>query len=131
MLSRSRNWCVTINNPKEPYEKLFDQHVNLQLGIRYALWQIESSPSPQVFISGLEDIQLQPLMYEKKSMRCAQCYIQFCKTMTLLQVQSLFPGAHLECARFSYEYSYMYCSKQDRRLDGPFDVGNPRQDIAL
>jgi len=96
-MSRSRNWCFTLNNYTAEEEKL------------------------------IKDVECRFIIYgkeigEKTNNRHLQGYIQFTNARTLTAVKrSISKRAHLEVARGSSEDNVAYCSKQDKE---PFTKGD-------
>lgn len=96
-MSRSQNWCLTINNPESP----FDIYFTLTDDLRYVVWQLEEVSTQHI-----------------------QAYAQFTKRKSLKQIKKLWPTAHAEIARGSYDQNKTYCTKNERAA-GPYEIGVP------
>ncbi|AUM61916.1 Rep [uncultured virus] len=101
-MSRARNWCITINNPIDSDKSQFEEEVVRSRPIKYIVWQIESGENGTPHIQG---------------------YVCFSKQLRLNQVKEYFPRAHLEVARGKPEDNKKYCTKEEGRLEGPFEFG--------
>lgn len=98
--SSAKNWCFTINNPVK--DLVFDDPGV----VRYCVWQKEKGSSGTVHYQG---------------------YIQFVKQMRLKQaMQNLDGRAHMEVARGTARRNREYCSKDEGRVEGPFEYGTIR-----
>lgn len=109
MSSRSRAYCLTLNNPTEDDEKAL-----LSLPTSYCVYQYERGAS------GTPHIQ-------------AYCYFQ--NPLRFSSLKAVCPTAHIEVARGSPSQNRVYCTKSETRLDGPYEYGElpaqgKRSDLA-
>jgi len=95
---RAKHWCFTLNS----YDSLLDP--SLWPHVTYVIYQEEIGENGTPHLQG---------------------YVQFAKTRTLATVRSLdgLVGAHFEIAKGSPEQNKNYCSKDDTRIDGPYEYG--------
>lgn len=95
--SNAKNWCFTINNPTADLS--FDDPGV----IAYCVWQKEKGASGTPHYQG---------------------YIQFTRRVRLNTVKK-YVGvkAHVEVARGTARRNKEYCSKDDGRIDGPYEFG--------
>lgn len=97
MSQRFRNICVTSFNTNEDY---LDE---IKLVSRYVVWQLEKCPT---------------------SLKCHfQIYIQLKNQMRFSGIKSLLPGAHIEGACGDPISNKKYCTKDESRIDGPWEFG--------
>lgn len=106
-MSRSRAWCFTINNP-------VDDTIPQNWDYSYLVYQKEKGDS------GTE--HLQGYLYLKNAVRFAT-------------VKKLDATAHWEPARGTAEENKAYCTKEEGRIAGPWELGTmpkqgKRNDIA-
>lgn len=101
-MSRARHWCITINNPTDNDRSQFTEEVVKARPIKYLVWQVEKGENDTPHIQG---------------------YVCFTKQFRLSQVKEYFPRAHLEVARGKPEDNKRYCTKEEGRLEGPFEYG--------
>ena len=106
---QARAWCFTINNPSPAECTIFPD--GLPEGVRYIVYQRERGAEGTEHIQG---------------------YLQFVKPRLLTWVKKLtyndtlpFARAHLAVARGSPEQNKAYCTKDDTRVDGPWELGAP------
>lgn len=102
--SQSKFWMFTINNPISDIFKNLD-------GIEYMIYQLEK---------GNEENTLH-----------YQGYLAFEKIKRFSQVKRLFKNLlnvdiHLEQRKGSHEQAKKYCSKEDTRIKGPFEIGDDK-----
>lgn len=71
--------------------------------VKYAVWQKEVSPT-----TGREHYQ---------------GYVQFDRPTRMSAVASILPGAHLEKAMGTAQANKEYCTKEDSRIEGPWEYG--------
>lgn len=95
-MSKSRNWCFTLNNP-EPTDK----EKILALGVKYVLFQLEEGEQGTPHYQGM---------------------IVANSPIRLKSVKEMIPRAHWEQTR-SVPASIDYCSKEDSRIEGPWEAG--------
>ena len=93
---RSRGWTFTDYGIDEVPRALPD-------GVSYLIWQLERCPT-----TGREH---------------AQGYIHYECQRTLLSVSKQFPRAHLLKSRGTPQENRVYCTKEETRIDGPFEYG--------
>lgn len=111
---RYRGWCLTINNPDvtkypETLENLFSKE-----DMEYIVAQLEEGKEKTPHI---------------------QMYLHFQNQKAFSTVKKLFPTAHIEKARGSPEQNKVYCTKEEGRLQGPWEYGEcpmqgKRNDLA-
>jgi len=94
-MSRGRFWCFTLNNPVDEL-KFEDERV------RYAIWQLERGANGTIHFQG---------------------YMEWINAMRLAACKTLIPGAHWEVRKGSAEQAKAYCSKEESRIDGPWEHG--------
>lgn len=100
-MARPRAICFTINNPSEDERRLFEDRFVSSTG--YGIWQLERGASGTLHIQG---------------------YGWRDKPTTFTKWKEIVGGrAHIEGARGTAEENKAYCSKQDTRVDGPFEHG--------
>lgn len=100
--SRSRNWVFTLNNPDGLLE------FSDKCDVRYAIYQGEIGESGTYHFQG---------------------YVQFSQPTTMSRVRSAIGGApHLEIRAGSHQEAVRYVSKEDTRVDGPYEYGQPVDD---
>lgn len=93
-------WCFTINNPEEQLDVVFETDKQ----VRYAVWQLEKGENGTPHFQG---------------------YIQFRRSVRQSYLKKLMPTAHLEISKGTHEQNKKYCTKEDDRLEGPWEVGEP------
>lgn len=94
----SRNWCFTLNNPTT-VDLPFDDSV------QFAVWQKERGENGTEHLQG---------------------YIEFKKVRKLAGLKKLFPTAHFEPRRGTQQQAIDYCRKDDTRIEGPWQFGEPK-----
>lgn len=99
---QNRAWKFTINNP----EKEEDLHDVLK-DCRYAIWQLEKGA------------ECGTLHYEG--------YVLFKNPVRFAAVKKLLPRAHLEPRKGTHEQAKKYCSKEETRVEGPWEIGEEPQ----
>lgn len=103
-MSRSRNWCYTVNNPSEgeieSLKALFSQEL-----VVFHVFQQENAPT-----TGTPHIQ---------------GYVRFTNARTMRGISRLagFGRAHLEIAKGSPKQNMDYCTKEETRIAGPWTFG--------
>lgn len=96
-MSMPRNWCFTLFNEKKPFEEL-PEYAN------YVVYQQECCPSTG------------KLHY--------QGYINLVRGQRLSFLQKrIGNGVHLEVAKGDAKSNKSYCTKEDTRVDGPWEFG--------
>lgn len=89
-------WVFTLNNPAEDRPDLSFA--------KCAVWQKEKAPTTGT-------IHLQG-------------YLELPSRLTHKQLKEKFPGAFLELARGSRDQCKEYCTKEESRVDGPWEIGD-------
>lgn len=102
MGSYAKNWCVTLNNPSEEEKGLFVAAKFEEHGVSYCCWQVEAGEE------GTAHIQAYVCMGKKKRMSSLKNWLQ---------------RAHFEVARGSPLQNKVYCSKEEGRIEGPWEYG--------
>ena len=72
-------------------------------GVRYAIWQLESGENETPHLQG---------------------YVVMEKRKRLGGMKQLCPRAHWEVRKGTHEQAKAYCSKEETRVDGPWEIGN-------
>jgi hypothetical protein len=93
---RARNWIYTINNPTE------DCTPSSWPDVKYMIWQKERG------VNGTEHFQ---------------GYVSFGKPMRMAALKKISQVAHWEVRKGTEQQCIDYCSKQDTRIAGPWEVG--------
>ncbi len=99
---KSKFWCFTLNNPRSTEkEDLFDDVRN---NITFSVWQLEAGEMDTQHIQG---------------------YVILKDHRDLIQLKRniLTRETHAEVARGSPLDNFNYCTKDDTRVDGPWQVG--------
>jgi hypothetical protein len=100
--SQHKKWCFTINNPvdgDDPGRALEP----LTEGIKYAVWQLERGENGTPHWQGFVE-------WKSRGRR-------------LNGMKALFPRAHLEVSRGTCAQNREYCTKEEGRLEGPYEIG--------
>lgn len=97
-MSKSRNWCFTLNNP----ERVDDLGVLFPANVKYAVWQLEAGANGTRHIQG---------------------YIELGTCRGLSYVRNLINGAHWEIRRGTDVQAREYCMKEESRIAGPWEHG--------
>lgn len=96
--NRSRNWVFTLNNPSELEDpKLWN-------GVRYLVYQREAGENQTPHLQG---------------------YVVMQKVARRSALKKLNPRCHWEVRRGTHDEAREYCMKEEGRLEGPFEVGDP------
>lgn len=95
---QAKRWCFTLNNPDPPYCPDWDQWRHL----RFAICQRERGEQGTPHLQG---------------------YASFSSAKRLSALKELLPRAHWEVARGDEQANIAYCTKDDGRLDGPWEFG--------
>lgn len=99
-MSKSRNWCFTLNNPHYNLDSIFAENES----VSYAVWQLELSPS------GTPHFQGYVVFTSPRS-------LGYCK-------QRVHARGHFEIRRArTHAQAIAYCCKEDTRLEGPWTYG--------
>jgi len=119
-MSAAKHWCFTLNNPT-PAQKMFltmydSENFREDYDVKYVIYQVEQGENGTPHIQG---------------------YIQFVRKKRMTTVKaSISPQAHVEIARGTAEQNRDYCTKEEGRLEGPFEYGEftpgqgTRNDVA-
>lgn len=99
---QARHWCFTINNPGD---ELIDFDVIEH--VRYSVYQKEVGEQGTPHYQG---------------------YIEFTKPKRLGAVKKIFPTAHWEVRKGTRTEARDYCTKEDSRVDGPYEYGEWRDE---
>lgn len=102
-MSKHRSWCFTINNPEEGFQQELDMQLSKDC-VKYAIFQYERGKT-----RGTDHFQ-------------GYVTFQYGKTFKTAK-EFLGERAHLEVARGSAKQNKDYCSKEDTRIDGPWEYG--------
>jgi hypothetical protein len=101
-LSQARNYCLTINNPKETDEQFYEYCKNLD-HIQYFVFQRERG--------------------EKELTEHFQCYIEFEISKRFDTMKNYFPTAHIEKRNSTKEKARAYCTKEKTRIGKVYEYG--------
>lgn len=97
----NRNWCFTVNNPTE--DKPFEFN---EIKMKYLVYQKEVGESGTPHFQG---------------------YLRLVRDQRISFLKKLHPTAHWEIARGSGEENKIYCTKEEGRIDGPWEFGELQQ----
>jgi len=97
-MSICKNWCFTWNNPGGDSPGLWNLNE-----MKYLVYQKEKGEEGTVHWQG---------------------YVQWVTKRRLAQCKEVCAMAHWEPARGSPESNKQYCTKEDTRLEGPFEAGS-------
>jgi len=98
---QSCNFVFTINNPSI---ELKGDDPNEWPGVRYCVFQLEQGEQGTVHWQG---------------------YVCFETKKTIAALKVLSPRAHWEVRQGTHEQARVYCTKEEGRLDGPYEFGDP------
>lgn len=99
-MSKSRAWLFTLNNPA-------NNELALPESARYLVYQLESGESGTPHLQG---------------------YILYSNAVRLASVRTFLPRAHWEKRRGNHKQAKDYCTKEETRVEGPWELGEePRQ----
>ena len=96
---QARNWMFTINNPM--YDNPQDDPGNWD-GVKYLIYQLEEGENGTPHFQG---------------------YVCFHTNHRLSALKKLNSRAHWELRMGTHEEAKKYCSKEETRLDGPYEFG--------
>lgn len=99
--TRSRAWCFTLNNPSDEAGPYLNDVFSKDCA--YLVYQKEKGESGTVHYQG---------------------YFYFNNARRFSAVKKALPDAHLEAAKGSPIQNRDYCTKDEGRLDGPFEFGD-------
>ena len=97
---QARCWLFTINNPESN-----DLPKNF-VDVRYCIWQREKGEAGTEHLQG---------------------YVAFTKAKRLTQVKTLNDRAHWESRKGTEDQAVAYCSKEETRIAGPWELGERPQ----
>ena len=101
--TQSRAWCFTLNNPIRD-EPIPDVEDPTKWGAQYLVYQLEEGES---------------------GTRHYQGYLYFPSNRRLAALKRLCPRGHFEPRRGTHDQARDYCRKDEGRLDGPWESGEP------
>jgi len=109
---RNRNWCFTLHNPTEEHTRLYRELTSIissEAGhpqVRFLVYQLETTATERPHFQG---------------------YIEFKNPLTLRTVkQQLFSNeVHCEIRRGTTDEAIAYCTKEESRIEGPWQGGTP------
>lgn len=90
MATRTRGWCLTVNNPPEGYVEHFRAFSE---AMDYCIVGREVAPT-----TGTVHLQ---------------CYVHWVNPKSMARMRSLFAGAHLSVALGTPQQNKVYCSKEE------------------
>jgi len=94
---------VTLNNPSDEEKAEFSKENLASRPVKYVIWQVELGESGTPHI---------------------QAYIALKVKKRISYFKEWLPRAHLEIARGTPLENKAYCSKEEGRIEGPFEFGN-------
>jgi len=94
-MDRAKNWCFTLNNPSS-------NEINYPDTVKYAIWQREQGEEGTIHLQG---------------------YVEFTNSTRLSQCKTILPRAHWEIRRGTQLQAKQYASKEDTRMEGPWEHG--------
>lgn len=97
-MTRSRNFILTKNNPKETLTEFFEYLKKEALACRV---QLEKGETPHF-----------------------QAFVTYQSKRHVTAMHKKFPGCHVEVCKNAMA-SWEYCGKEDTRLEGPLEHGLP------
>lgn len=97
---QARNWCFTLNNPKDDATTLL---LAALPKLHYAVWQRERGSCGTEHLQG---------------------YIAFKDRTRLSEIRKILHGAHFEIARGSPESNRTYCTKEESRIGEIVEIGD-------
>lgn len=101
--TQSRAWCFTLNNPVRD-EPIPDAEDPTKWGAQYLVYQLEEGDSSTPHLQG---------------------YLYFPSNRRLAALKRLCPRGHFEPRRGTHDQARDYCRKEEGRLDGPWEQGEP------
>lgn len=107
MSQRARTYIFTINNPDGDIN-VDIEHAIATGQVRYCVYQLEQGDNGTPHYQG---------------------YIEFTESTRFNSAKELLGGrAHLEPRRGTRDQARSYCTKEDTRIDGPFELGEWKQE---
>jgi len=104
-MKQSRGYILTINNPKETDEEMKD--IIIQENCMYAIFQKEKG------LNGTEHYQV---------------YIEYKNPRKFTTIKNKFPRAHIEPRKGTRSQAREYCSKEETRISGPYEIGEFKEE---
>ena len=101
--TQSRRYCLTINNPEETDEQMYEYLKNLE-HMKYFIFSREKGT--------------------KEGTVHLQIFLIFSIGKRFSTVKKLFPKAHIEHAKGTNNQNRDYCSKSETHISGPFEFGD-------
>lgn len=101
-MSRLRNVVITVNNP-------VDNEYKFPEWVSYCVYQLEKGEN------GTPHHQM---------------YCEFERAVNMSTVKSWLPRAHIERRKGTQSQAIDYCTKEDTRIDGPWEYGEPKRQGA-
>lgn len=101
---KAKYWCFTLNNPDE---------------------------APDVFMERFKEVANYVVFQEEKGDTGTphyQGYIELLGRRELPGMKKLIPGAHWESRKGTQEQAITYCKKEDSRISGPYEFGDPSEE---
>lgn len=98
---KSRGWCFTWNNPDVSGSELAES-IGEHPKINYLVFQLEAGDAGTPHFQG---------------------YLRFRETVRRAAVSSLLPRANLRAAMGTAAQNKTYCTKEEGRLEGPWEIG--------
>lgn len=99
-MAQSCNWIFTINNPE-------NNDLPRQWGAKFCIWQLERGEEGTPHLQG---------------------YVMFASNKRLNAMKLLHPTAHWEIRRGTHDQAIDYNSKEETRVEGPWEIGvGPKQ----
>lgn len=92
------NWVFTLNNPQP------EENPSFWPGVKYIVWQLEKGEEGTPHFQG---------------------YVVFHSNKTLTGAKKINQRAHWDIRRGTHEEARVYCTKEETRVDGPFEQGVP------
>lgn len=104
-MAQSNSWCITLNNPTEEEQSVFETIYDVGESVQYLVFQIEEGEKSTVHV---------------------QAFVQFKKRLRVAGVKRIFGNRiHVEIAKGTALQNTVYCTKSEGRLEGPFKFGDP------
>ncbi len=103
---RARGWLFTLNNPADA-DDIYEHEFNRDDHVRYYVFQREEGAA-----EGTPHLQ-------------GYLYFTNARTLTAVRGIDCLSGAHWERRRGTHKQARDYCMKEDTRVSGPFEGGEP------
>lgn len=100
-----RNYVFTWNNPADNYRDKMESLVDSN-DAQYLVYQMEEGEEGTPHLQG---------------------YIEWTGRKTLTACKKLLPKAHWEPRKGTQEQAIEYCTKEDTRVDGPWELGEKKK----